>query len=71
MFENFMKKLLYLSPTIKQLPVTYLGHKYFNDYGPSYLTKDPYKMPYNPYLINRLKSDYYNKLKKNKQDATV
>jgi|688.fasta_scaffold547941_3 hypothetical protein len=57
MFENCLKI---------QLPITYIGNKYLNNSGSPYLTKeDPYKMPYNPYLMNRLKSDYYSKLKKN------
>jgi hypothetical protein len=60
-----MKTILCLSPTIiKQLPITYLVNKYLNkndELEPRMINK----MPYNPYLINRLKRDYYNKLKKN------
>jgi hypothetical protein len=68
MFETYMKKLLYLSPTIKHLPVTYLGNKYFNKEDdiqtpPPRVTN---KMPYNPScLINSLKEQIINnKLKK-------
>jgi len=66
-----MKKLFDLNFPLIQLPITYIGNKYFNNSGRPYLTKDPCKMPYNSYLMNRLKSDYYNKLNKNKQYATV
>ena len=66
-----LKKLFELHFPLIQLPITYIGNKYFNNSGRPYLNKDPYKMPYNSYLINGLKSDYYNKLKKNKQYATI
>jgi hypothetical protein len=64
MFETYMKKLLYLSPTIKQLPVTYIGNKYFNkeDESEPRVTN---KMPYNPScLINSIRANYYNKFKR-------
>ena len=62
MFENCMKKLHYLSPTIKQLPVTYLGNKYFNkDDSEPCVTN---KVPYHPSsLINSLRTSHYKKFK--------
>ena len=58
MFENCMKTILCLSPTIiKQLPITYLVNKYLNkndELEPRMINK----MPYNPYLINSLRANY-------------
>jgi hypothetical protein len=67
MFKNGMKKIFDLH---FPFPITYyIGNKYFNSSGRPYWTKeDPYKkMPYNSYLMNRLKSDYHHKFNKTKQ----
>jgi len=63
MFEKLLKKIFDLNPTILQPPIIYIGNKYLNDTSKTNTIK--YKMPYNPSLINRLKSDYNNQLIKN------
>ena len=70
MFENYMKKILYFSSTIKQLPVTYIGNKYFNkDESEPRVTN---KMPYNPScLINSIRANYYSKFKRVKNRRTI
>lgn len=62
MFENLVKKISDLNPTIKQLPFTYLGNKYLNNDSDPCITN---KMSYNPSsLINSLRANHYNKFKR-------
>ena len=65
MFENRMKNLTYYDlTTIKQLPFTYLVNKYLNK-DESKLSETNKKMAYSPScLINSLRTNHYNKLKK-------
>jgi hypothetical protein len=61
MFEKLFKNLFDLNPTIIQLPITYIGNKYLKETSER---KYNYNVPYNRYLMDRLQSDYDNKLKK-------